>query len=111
MKGLIAWFASNSVVANLLMISIVGAGLMSLVGIPGLSGSSILLEVFPEISVDMVSVSVEYRGAAPVNWRGLPPNATIAARRSTTRWPSTSRLGAIPLSNRCWRGRATRPSW
>ncbi|MCB9385293.1 MAG: efflux RND transporter permease subunit [Bryobacterales bacterium] len=65
MKGLIAWFASNSVVANLLMISIVGAGLMSLVGIPGLSGSSILLEVFPEISVDMVSVSVEYRGAAP----------------------------------------------
>ena len=65
MKGIISWFARNSVVANLLMISIVGAGLMSVVGIPGLSGSSILLEVFPEISVDIVSVQVDYRGAAP----------------------------------------------
>ena len=65
MHGLIAWFARNGVVANLLMISIIGAGLVSVFGIPGLSGSSILLEVMPEISVDMVSVQVEYRGAAP----------------------------------------------
>ena len=65
MNGLIAWFARNGVVANLLMISIVGAGLVNVVGIPGLSDSAILLEVFPEISVDMVSVQVDYRGAAP----------------------------------------------
>ncbi len=57
MNSLIAWFARNSVVANLLMIVIVGAGLMT-VGL-------VKKEVFPEISVDMVSVSVEYRGAAP----------------------------------------------
>ncbi len=65
MQGIIAWFARNRVVANLLMISILGAGAMSLVGVPGLSSSSILLEVFPEIAVDIVSVQVEYRGAAP----------------------------------------------
>ena len=65
MQGIIAWFARNRVVANLLMISIVGGGLMAVVGIPGLSSSSILLEVFPEISVDIVSVQVDYRGAAP----------------------------------------------
>jgi multidrug efflux pump subunit AcrB len=65
MNSLIAWFARNGVVANLLMITVVGAGLMNVAGIPGVSEPAILLEVFPEIAVDMVTVQVEYRGAAP----------------------------------------------
>jgi len=65
MNGLIDWFARNGVVANLMMVVIVGAGLFAAVGIPGVSERAILTEVFPEISVDMITVSVEYRGAAP----------------------------------------------
>jgi len=57
MHSLINWFARNGVVANLLMFSIIVGGLAS---IPGIKK-----EVFPEISVDMVTVSVDYRGAAP----------------------------------------------
>ena len=57
MKGLIDWFARNGVVANLLMVLIVMAGLLT---IPDLKK-----EVFPEFSVNVVSVSVSYRGAAP----------------------------------------------
>lgn len=57
MKGLVAWFAHNGVVANLLMVVIVVVGLMT---IPNLKK-----EVFPEFSIGMISVSVSYRGAAP----------------------------------------------
>lgn len=57
MHSLINWFARNGVVANLLMFSIIIGGLMA---VPGIKK-----EVFPEISVDMVTVSVDYRGAAP----------------------------------------------
>ncbi len=57
MHGITAWFARNGVVANLLMFLIIALGLMTVTGLK--------LEVFPEISVDMITVSVEYRGAAP----------------------------------------------
>ena len=57
MDRAIEWFAKNSVTANLMMISIIALGLMS--------AFSIKKEVFPEASLDMVSVSVLYRGAAP----------------------------------------------
>jgi multidrug efflux pump subunit AcrB len=57
MQRLIAWFADNGVAANLLMLFLVAAGLMTL---PRLK-----LEVFPELSSDLISVSVPYPGAAP----------------------------------------------
>jgi len=57
MNSLISWFARNGVVANLLMIVFIGAGILGLV--------TVKKEVFPEISVDVISVSVGYRGAAP----------------------------------------------
>ena len=57
MNSLISWFARNGVVANLLMIVLIGAGILGLV--------TVKKEVVPEISVDMISVSVDYRGAAP----------------------------------------------
>ncbi|MDO6693092.1 efflux RND transporter permease subunit [Aliiglaciecola sp. 3_MG-2023] len=55
---MIAWFAKNSVAANLLMITIVAAGLLSLNG-------RIPLEVFPSFEIDMVTVSVTLDGATP----------------------------------------------
>ena len=57
MNGLIDWFARNGVVANLLMVLIVMAGVLT---IPDLKK-----EVFPEFSVNVITVSVSYRGAAP----------------------------------------------
>ena len=57
--GVIRWFAKNSVAANLIMVLIIGGGLVSLFG------GSIVQEVFPEFSLDLITVSVPYPGAAP----------------------------------------------
>jgi multidrug efflux pump subunit AcrB len=57
MNNIIAWFANNKVAANLLMIFIFIAGLISLM--------SIKLEVFPELSPNRISIIVIYQGAAP----------------------------------------------
>ncbi|HAK56310.1 MAG: efflux RND transporter permease subunit [Vicinamibacterales bacterium] len=57
MKGAVDWFAHNSVAANLLMVLIVAGGLFTAV--------TIKREVFPEFSLDMITVQVPYRGAAP----------------------------------------------
>lgn len=58
MKGMIAWFANNSVAANLLMVVILSMGIWSVVEL-------IPLEVFPEFERDTVTVDVRYRGATP----------------------------------------------
>tara|TARA_R110002153_G_scaffold5044_3_gene23503 strand:- start:4921 stop:8052 length:3132 start_codon:yes stop_codon:yes gene_type:complete len=55
---MIAWFARNHVAANLLMITILFAGVYSLT-------SRIPLEVFPSFETDTISVSVSLRGATP----------------------------------------------
>ena len=57
MRRVIHWFASNGVAANLLMVLIMVGGLGTL--------TAIRLEVFPEFSSDLISVSVVYPGAAP----------------------------------------------
>jgi multidrug efflux pump subunit AcrB len=56
-NGAIAWFARNHVAANLLMFLLVLGGLSAL--------PSIKREVFPEISLDVITASVEYPGASP----------------------------------------------
>jgi multidrug efflux pump subunit AcrB len=53
----IGWFARNPVAANLLMIVIMAAGLVS--------ATQVKLEVFPEFSLDIITVTVPYLGAAP----------------------------------------------
>lgn len=55
--GAIAWMARNTVAANLLVLIILLGGL--------LNGLSIKQEVFPEFTLDIVSISVPYPGAAP----------------------------------------------
>lgn len=55
---MIAWFARNHVAANLLLVTIVFAGLFSL-------STKIPLEIFPDIQANSVSVNVTLRGATP----------------------------------------------
>ncbi|BET66392.1 efflux RND transporter permease subunit [Opitutales bacterium ASA1] len=56
-KGVIAWFASNPVAANLLMLVIMVAGAFTTL--------SIKKEIFPEFSLDMLAITVPYRGGTP----------------------------------------------
>ena len=56
-KGIIAWFAANHVAANLLMLFIIVAGLLSVL--------TIRKETQPEIELNWVQIQVPYLGAAP----------------------------------------------
>ena len=57
MKGAVAWFAENHVAANLLMLFLLLAG--------AVTGLTTKLEIFPETSLDMISITMEYPGASP----------------------------------------------
>ena len=57
MNGMITWFAKNPVAANLMMVFIIVSGAISMLIVNS--------EVFPEFSLDMVSIEVPYLGAAP----------------------------------------------
>src|SRR6056297_3442659 len=56
-SGLIAYMVQNPVVANLLMILLLGGGFWTMY--------SIQKEVFPQFQLDIVDVSVVYPGASP----------------------------------------------
>ncbi|MEE4659722.1 MAG: efflux RND transporter permease subunit [Halieaceae bacterium] len=56
-KGIIPWFATNPVAANLLMVVIVAVGLLTAVNIKR--------TMFPEFEVDVIDIVVPYPGAAP----------------------------------------------
>jgi multidrug efflux pump subunit AcrB len=56
-NGLLRWFSTNHVAANLLMLVIMVSGLMSAL--------SIKQEIFPEFDMDTISISVPYLGATP----------------------------------------------
>ena len=57
MKNIIRWFITNSVAANLLMVFILIAGFFTL--------SRLRMEVFPDITIPIINVSVIYPGASP----------------------------------------------
>ncbi|XQW85570.1 efflux RND transporter permease subunit [Thalassotalea piscium] len=56
-KGLIAWFARNSVAANLLMVFIIVGGL--------LTAFTINKQMFPQVKINWIQYSAIYPGAAP----------------------------------------------
>jgi multidrug efflux pump subunit AcrB len=56
-KGLIAWFARNSVAANLLMIFILVGGFFTI--------STINKQMFPQVNINWISYTAPYPGAAP----------------------------------------------
>lgn len=57
MNRIIDWYVNNSVVANLMMALIVIAGILTI--------PNVTKEIFPEFSMDMITISVTYLGAAP----------------------------------------------
>jgi multidrug efflux pump subunit AcrB len=57
MKGLVSWFAGNHVAANLLMIFVLIAGIVT--------GVTMNMEVFPEGTLDQIFISTSYPGASP----------------------------------------------
>ena len=57
MNAIIAWFAENKVAANLLMLFVVVAGIISL--------QDTRKEILPNISLDLITISVPYPGASP----------------------------------------------
>ncbi|MCZ6644158.1 MAG: efflux RND transporter permease subunit, partial [Gammaproteobacteria bacterium] len=57
-RGLIGWFARNHVTANLIMFFIIGMGIYSLV--------IVKKEMMPAFQFDLITVSVPYLGAAPL---------------------------------------------
>ncbi|MHC4290646.1 MAG: efflux RND transporter permease subunit [Planctomycetota bacterium] len=56
-KGVLAWFAQNHVAANLLMLLIIVGGIISV--------STNIVEMFPQMSVDIITIQVPYLGATP----------------------------------------------
>ncbi|WP_299729625.1 efflux RND transporter permease subunit [uncultured Endozoicomonas sp.] len=58
-KGIVAWFANNPVAANLLMILIIAAGLMS--------AFTIKKRMFPDFATNTVQVAVVYPGAGTLD--------------------------------------------
>ncbi|MDP7496529.1 MAG: efflux RND transporter permease subunit, partial [Roseibacillus sp.] len=57
MKGVIRWFSRNHVAANFLMLAVLLAGFYT--------WFQLKKEIFPEISIDAVSVGVPYPNASP----------------------------------------------
>jgi len=55
--ALIVWFARNHVAANLLMLAVIASGL--------LVSRQIRQEIYPTFTLDVVEISMEYRGASP----------------------------------------------
>ena len=88
-KGVLGWFASNHVAANLLMLLIIVAGLMAIFGAK--------MEVFPEMSLDMISIVVPYLGASPEDVEEgvcLRVEETIAPVDGVKRMTSSATEGA-----------------
>ena len=88
-KGLIAWLAGNHVAANLLMLLIMIAGVISIL--------TIKVEVFPEMSLDIITVTVPYRGASPAEVEQgvcLRVEEAVAAVDGIKRMTSTAAEGA-----------------
>ena len=57
MKGIVSWFAGNHVAANLLMLFLLLAGVAT--------GLTMKLEIFPETSLDRITITTAYPGASP----------------------------------------------
>lgn len=57
MKSTMGWMAQNPVAANILLLMIVAGGLLMAPKLPQ--------EVFPEVELDLLNVTVVYRGAGP----------------------------------------------
>jgi len=88
-SGPLAFMARNSIIANLLMIVLLGGGAWTMV--------TIQKEVFPQFQLDIVEVSVVYPGAAPAEVeRGIlmPVEEAIRGVQGIREISSTAREGS-----------------
>lgn len=88
-KGPIAYMAQNPIVANLLMVILIGGGLWT--------AYNIQKEVFPQFQLDIVTVSVVYPGAAPAEVEQgilLPVEEAIRGVQGIKEITSTAREGS-----------------
>ncbi|MDG1859349.1 MAG: efflux RND transporter permease subunit [Emcibacteraceae bacterium] len=93
MRNLIAWFAENSVAANLLMVLIIVGGVVSL--------PLLRTEVFPVVSSDEISVSVSYLGAGPAEVEQnitIPIEETLKGVANIRKMSSRSRRGSSSVT-------------
>ncbi|WP_434937614.1 efflux RND transporter permease subunit [Shewanella sp. HL-SH8] len=86
-KGLIAWFARNSVAANLLMIIIIIGGL--------LTANSIRKQFFPAVEINWIEFSAVYSGTAP---QEVEEGITVKIEQALERVQGLKRI--ITYSNR-----------
>ena len=83
--GLIGWFTKNPVAANLLMILVISAGLVSALNISK--------NMFPVGELDQISISAVYPGAAPVEVEKgviLPMEAALQGLKGVKKISSTA---------------------
>lgn len=88
-KGVIAWFCSNGVAANLLMLFIIAAGISSLFFIK--------VQLFPDFETRLIHASMAYPGAAPEEVEEaivIPIEESIQGLTGIARLRSTAREGA-----------------
>jgi multidrug efflux pump subunit AcrB len=92
-KGIIAWFANNSVAANLLMLSIIFLGLMSF--------NQLRKEAFPPWATDSISISMTYdSGDAQLSEEGIAIKIeeALATVQGIKRVTSTSNAGGSSVT-------------
>jgi len=99
MRTVVAWFAGNHVAANLLMLFILVAGV--------LTAMSIKLEVFPETELDKIRITVAYPGASPAEVeegvvRRIEEN--LAGLEGIKRIDSVAREGAAAITIEVMKG-------
>jgi multidrug efflux pump subunit AcrB len=88
--GLLAWFASNPVAANLLMILIV---------IGGIVGFKVMdKEVFPRFNPQQIDVIAEYPGAGPLE---IEESVCVRIEEAVNDMPGVKRLNSEILEGRC----------
>ena len=89
-SGLLAWFASNPVAANLLMLLII---------IGGLIGFKVMdKEVFPRFSPQQIDITAEYPGAGPLE---IEASVCVRIEEAISDMPGIKRQNSDIIEGRC----------
>ena len=92
MNTMIAWFARNSVAANLLMVFIILMGANGIV-------NRLPVEVFPDFNPDEVRISVTYRGATPEQ---MEESIVIPLENAVADLPGIEEIKSTAVEGRCY---------
>lgn len=90
MNRIIEWFVHNPVAANLMMIVMVVGGVAAL--------ATVRQEEFPAIEIQMVNITVEYRGASPAE---IEQSICIRIEEAIEGTPDLDRINSIAAEGVC----------